>query len=169
MQEKTLKKLIRCYYFVFGLLILMPFVSYFLTNTITVDSFSGKGIVLQTIAILMLLICIPLGLKTFSMKVRKLKLIENEEEKLAGYLYWSKIRLLSVALPLLFNVLLYCLLSSRTAAPESRPTISPCPKKPKSLWLRSLSRPANRNFWPAIFRQPSIRLMTLCSISWMTR
>lgn len=87
----------------------MPFAGYFLGKTVSIDSFSGRGIMLQSVGILLLLICIPLGLKTFSIKIRKIKLIEDENEKLTKYLYWARIRIASVAIPLLFNILIYYL------------------------------------------------------------
>ena len=62
---------------------------------------------LQTICILTLLICIPAGLKLHSVKVKELQNIDNQEEKIKGYYFWSKIRLAIMLLPFVLNLILY--------------------------------------------------------------
>jgi len=114
MLEQTFKKLVFNYYIVFVLLVLTGIAGYFLQQIVTIDSFDKTGITLQTVNILVLLVCIPAGMKIFSMKVSKLKELENEEEKLSGYLHWSKIRLTAIATPLLLSMLLYCIVENNS-------------------------------------------------------
>lgn len=112
MLEQTVKKLVFNYYIVFVLLVLTAIAGYLLQRVVIIDSFSKAGVLLQTINVLVLMICIPTSLKVFATKVGKLKELENEEEKLSGYLYWSKIRLIAIATPLLLSVLLHCIVRS---------------------------------------------------------
>ena len=110
--EQTYKKLVFNYYIVFVLLVLTAIAGYFLREVVEIDSLSKMGVLLQTINIIVMIVFIPTSLKVFAVKVGKLKELENEKEKLAGYLYWSKLRLIAIATPLLLSVLLHCIIRS---------------------------------------------------------
>jgi DMSO reductase anchor subunit len=109
MLENTLKKIRLNFYLVFVLLILTGIIGSFLSKSISINQLSQTGITLQTISILMLLILTPTALKIYSINIETLKDIEDKNEKLKKYFFWSNIRLLMIASPLLINVLLYCL------------------------------------------------------------
>jgi protein-S-isoprenylcysteine O-methyltransferase Ste14 len=112
--ENILKKMAFNYYIVFVLLIVVGICGYFLSRVLTIDSMTPLGVALQTLVIILLLLCIPLGIKIHSKKVQKLQENENEEEKLLVYSYWSAFRLTMIAIPLLLAVLLFYLMQSNS-------------------------------------------------------
>jgi len=92
------KELTIFYYSVYILAALLAVVGYvfhkngfIITNSVFIDNF-------KIIVILYMLISIPLTLKNFSSKVKKIAQIENENEKFAKYLNISKIRIMLFAI-----------------------------------------------------------------------
>lgn len=96
---KTLQKQLSTFYYsVLVLAVLFAVVGgYFfkennlvITNNITID-------VLKSIIIVYMLIIIPLSLKIFSTKVKKIAQIDDENEKFAKYLSIAKVRIMLIA------------------------------------------------------------------------
>ena len=73
-------------------------------------------IFLQTTCILTLLICIPAGLKLHSVRVKMLRAIDNEGERIAKYRFWSRVRLAIMLVPLLLNLALYLITKNASIA-----------------------------------------------------
>lgn len=108
MTNKTLKKLQLNYYLVFLLLILTSVIGYFLSQYFSLEQNTSTKTLMQTIGIFLLLILIPLGLKLHNTKIKSIKLIEKQDI-LSEYTFWSNIRLLMIAIPLVINTLFYYL------------------------------------------------------------
>ena len=91
------KKLSIFYYSVFILTVLFAVIGYFfrennlvITNNLIID-------ILKSIIIVYMLIIIPLSLKIFSTKVKKIAQINDENEKFAKYSFLAKIRIALIA------------------------------------------------------------------------
>jgi len=61
----------------------------------------------QMAGILVLLIAIPLGLKYYSIQVKKIRDIKNEEEKIKKYTNLFIVRLAAIEFPLLLNLMMF--------------------------------------------------------------
>jgi hypothetical protein len=80
----------------------------------TIDAKSSLGIGLGTFSMICLLITVPFILKFFSTKTKQLHLLSNEEEKTAGYIRWSLVRLGVITFNLSLNILFYYLLQTNS-------------------------------------------------------
>jgi Ca2+/Na+ antiporter len=65
------------------------------------------GINLQSAGILLLLCCIPLGLKLYHKNIKEKEWTEQEDSKLSEVYKWFIIRISLICLPLLFNMVTY--------------------------------------------------------------
>ncbi|MDR1543986.1 MAG: hypothetical protein LBS50_06190 [Prevotellaceae bacterium] len=103
--NQLFKKLAICYYFVFVLAILTAVLGYFLNKNGIILQNATAIRVLKFVLVLYMLISIPLALKYFSVKVKKIAQMENKIEKIAKYLTLSKLRIWLISINLLLGIL----------------------------------------------------------------
>jgi len=107
------KKLSIFYYSVFVLAVLFAVIGYFfnkngliITNNIFIDVF-------KSILIVYMLIIIPLSLKIFSTKVKKIAQMEDENEKFAKYLFLAKIRIAMISIIFLVGIIAFYIINAK--------------------------------------------------------
>ncbi len=104
--EKKIKQANMYYYSAYAIAIFTIFAGYFLQiKNIALDEYSTS--IISSIAFLYTLISIPVALWLYNKKVKIASGLENDDERVAIVLKWSKIRILLVALALVINILLY--------------------------------------------------------------
>ena len=72
--------------------------------------FNENAVIWKTISILTLLICIPVGLKLFSVKIKSLKKFDSEEYKtykLNRYGFWNAMRTVFIFVPFFLNLFIF--------------------------------------------------------------
>ena len=105
-ENQVYKRLCWIYNFIFfGAVIITLCFYYFSQGTAVVKEL----IMFQTIAILALLICIPAGLKLYSVNIKALRDMTNKEMKLSRYLSWHIVRLALIEVPLFLCLAVYFL------------------------------------------------------------
>ena len=105
-EKEVYKKLSLIFNFIFfGAIISVVAIYYFSREALLTEDL----IIFQTAVILMLLICIPGGLKLYAVKVKALQNIADKEEKLNQYVSWNIVRLALIEAPLFFSLVVYFL------------------------------------------------------------
>ena len=114
--KKTVNQLTLVYYGFYVLAIAFAAIGYsfFSGKEALVPEQSSNGTLIMSVYILFLVTSIPLALKLFSMKVKKLAMLENQKEKLSRYKIFSLWRLIIVGCNLLFGIGFFYLLNSRS-------------------------------------------------------
>ena len=107
MTEEIHKKLSIIFYAMFFNSIVFAFLFYYFGKQTTITVITQTDMILQTIAILMLLVCVPVALKLYFTKVKALQNIENKEEKLRNYFSWNIVRLAFIEGSLFFSLIVY--------------------------------------------------------------
>jgi len=114
--KKTVNQLTLVYYGFYALAIAFAAIGYsfFSGKEALIPEQSSDGTVIMSVYILFLVASIPLALKLFSMKVKKLAELETPEEKLSRYKIFSLWRLVIVGCNLLFGIGFFYLMNSRS-------------------------------------------------------
>jgi len=105
-EKEVYKKLSLIFNFIFFSAIISVVVFYYFSQEAL---FTEDLVIFQTVVILMLLICIPGGLKLYAVKVKALQNITDKEEKLTKYVSWNIVRLALIEGPLFFSLIVYFL------------------------------------------------------------
>jgi len=101
------KKLIIFYYSASVLAVLFAIAGYFLHKNGFIITNNSFIYVFKSILIVYMLITIPLSLKIFSNKVKKIAQIDDENEKFNKYLFLAKIRILLISIILWFGIIAF--------------------------------------------------------------
>ncbi len=114
--RKTINQLTLIYYGLYVLAIAFAATGYswFSGKEALIAEQSTSGTVITSIYILFLILSIPLSLKLFNTKVKKLSALRDEEEKINKYKTFSIWRLLIIGSNLLVGIILFYLLNSRS-------------------------------------------------------
>lgn len=114
--RKATSKLVLIYYGFYVLAIAFAAIGYssFAKKEILIPEQSSAGIAITSIYILFLVASIPLSLKLFNMKVKKLADIEDEDEKIKRYTHFAIWRLVVIGCNLLLGIVFFYLLNSRS-------------------------------------------------------
>jgi len=105
------KKLSIFYYSVFVLAVLFAVVGYFFNKNGLIVADRSVVDIFKLIIIVYMLTIIPLSLKVFSTKVKKIAQIENENEKFAKYLSIAKIRIALLSIIFLFGIIAFYIIN----------------------------------------------------------
>ena len=113
--KKVIKQLSLVYYGFYALAVALATLAYLMVGEYLAYSEPGTiETVLKSVYILFLICSIPLVLKLFNLKVKKLSEIESLEEKIKKYRNYSLFRLLVIGVNLLLGVGFFYFLSSKS-------------------------------------------------------
>lgn len=115
--KKSTNLLLLIYYFIYILAIAIAAAGYYLSNkgeTFFTNDQSQTAVVWTSIYIIYLIASIPLALKFFNMKVKKLADVENMEEKIKKYTSYSVWRLVAISIGLLAGIFLVYVFHSKS-------------------------------------------------------
>jgi len=115
--EKAIKQLKFLYYGFYGLAavlftLVMYLYSAFAEKEAIIDANSTLGMAFATIYILFLICSIPITLKVFNVKVKKLSEIESLDEKIERYKKYAFLRMLVIGFNMLLGIGVFYLLNS---------------------------------------------------------
>ena len=115
--EKAIKQLKFLYYGFFGLAaalftLVMYLYSAFAGKEAVIDANSTAGIAVATIYILFLICSIPITLKVFNVKVKKLSEVKSLEEKIEQYKKYAFLRMSVMGFNMLLGIGVFYLLNS---------------------------------------------------------
>lgn len=115
--KKTTNRLLLIYYCIYVIAIAIAVAGYYFISRQApmVAEMGTTGVTISSIYIIFLIASVPLSLKLFNIKVKKLSQTEiSPEEKLKKYFSFSMVRLAVIGLGLLLGIVLFYLLNSRS-------------------------------------------------------